>query len=77
MTKVSQSADNELRKLSASFLSSLGVAVVAAGVLAPGLSLLSENPFISKNSFLVVGAGCVVLAFFLHFLGRGIVRKIQ
>ncbi|KIZ45866.1 MULTISPECIES: hypothetical protein [Rhodopseudomonas] len=77
MIELSQNAQNELRKLSADFVSNLGVGVIAAGVFAPGLSLLSTNPLLSRNAFLFVGAGCVVLAFLLHLIGRGILRKVR
>ncbi len=77
MTELSQTAKNELLKLSAGFISNLGVGVIAAGVFAPGLSLLSTHPVLSKNEFLVVGFGCIFFAFLLHLIGRGFLRRIQ
>jgi hypothetical protein len=77
MTDISQTARNELLKLSAGFISNLGVGIIAAGVFAPGLSLLSANPVLSKSEFLVVGFGCIFFAFLLHLIGRGFLRRVQ
>ncbi|MGP9814021.1 hypothetical protein ACTZWT_21120 [Rhodopseudomonas sp. NSM] len=77
MTEPSQAAKNELLKFSAGFISNLGIGLIAAGVFAPGLSLLSTNPILSKAEFLVVGFGCICVAFLLHLIGRGFLRQIR
>ena len=77
MTALNQSAKNERLKLSAGFISNLGIGLIAAGVFAPGISLLSTTPVLSKTQFLIVGLGCICVAFLLHLIGRGILRQVQ
>ncbi|ABD08963.1 hypothetical protein RPB_4275 [Rhodopseudomonas palustris HaA2] len=77
MTELSRTAQNEVTKLTASFVSNLGVGLIAAGVFAPALSLLSERPLLAKSDVLIVGCGCVVLSGILHLLARSALRSLQ
>ncbi|MGP9813410.1 hypothetical protein ACTZWT_18030 [Rhodopseudomonas sp. NSM] len=77
MADLSQTAQNEVTKLTAGFVSNLGVGIIAAGVFAPALSLLSERPLLIKSDFLIVGCGCVVLSGILHLLARSALRSLR
>ncbi|RJF77162.1 hypothetical protein [Rhodopseudomonas palustris] len=77
MTDEPQSARNETSKLTANFTSNLGVGLITAGVFAPALSLLSEYLMLTRNEFLYVGAGCVVLSAILRWAARSALRSIQ
>ena len=77
MSDTSQAARNETSKLTANFVSNLGVGLIAGGVFAPALSLLSEHPMLTRHEFLFVGCGCVVLSAILHLAARSALRSIQ
>ncbi|WP_254984602.1 hypothetical protein [Rhodopseudomonas palustris] len=77
MTELPQSATNEQIKLSATFVNNIGVGFIIAGIVAPGLSLLSDKPMLSDAAFLGAGLGCAVLGLALHSLGRSALRRIR
>lgn len=76
MPSLNQNAINERLKLTATFVNNIGVALLAAGVFVPGISLFSANPTVSRNEYLVIVGGCVVLALALHWSGRRLLERV-
>ncbi|QDL99016.1 hypothetical protein FLL57_17650 [Rhodopseudomonas palustris] len=77
MGKLIQSAANQQIKLAATFVNNIGVGFIIAGIIAPGLSMLTDRPMLTKEAFLGAGLRCAVLGVVLHLLGRSALRRIQ
>lgn len=73
-------AQNELLKLTATFISNLGVATAATGVITPAIAAVTRSqstPPLDTSQIAMIGGCCVIIALCLHLLARAIVRQIQ
>ena len=68
--------DNEQRKLSATYLNGIAIALITVGVLAPLVAMLTgalSNPFIGLS----LAAGCIALSVALHLGARWTLRELE
>jgi hypothetical protein len=67
---------NEQRKLSATYLNGIAIALITVGVLAPIVALLTgalSSPVVGLS----LAAGCIVLSFGIHSGARQILKRLE
>ena len=76
MVELKKAARNERRKLTATFINGLGIAILAIGFFTPAFQFFGglANPNLSQLVIVVV---CILLAFALHLLARYQLRGIE
>lgn len=68
--------DNEQRKLSATYLNGIAIALITVGVLAPIVALLT-GALASLPVGLSLAAGCIALSFSIHSGARQILKRLK
>lgn len=68
--------DNEQRKLSATYLNGIAIALITVGVLAPIVAVLT-GALSSLPVGLSLAAGCIALSFGIHSLARQILKRLK